>query len=157
MMMSDAELTMEKSQREDTGPILATELEVRRAEAIIEMLVRTIDILPSEPGDPVRPFAIGLFDEIRGLLKPDRTVSKLRRVTSGYVHSKRYYLACARPDAERFDLAGVAVGKVSEADRESALQSLVALQSAHAKPTTAPTQEDRASRIRGGLLPRKRE
>jgi len=156
MIMSDPELTAEKPRREDTHPILATELEVRRAKAIIELLVRAIDILPSEIGEPVRPFAIGLFDQIIALLKPGITISKLRRVTSGYVHSKRYYLACAQKGAERFDLTGVSVGKVSEADRESALQSLIALQSAHAKPA-ATAQKDRASRSRGGLLPRKRE
>ena len=46
------------------GPVAATELDVQKAEAINAMLVRPIAILPKAPGDPIRPFAIGLFENI---------------------------------------------------------------------------------------------
>ena len=148
---------MAKPRTEDEGPVFATELEVRRAEAILEMLVRPIEILPVQPGDPIRPFAIGLFDEIRALLKPELTVSKLRRATAGFVYSRRYYLACAQADAKRHDLQGNIVGEVSKQDRLAAQQSFLELQAAHASPPEKhePKHEDRNSRILGGLLPRK--
>jgi sRNA-binding protein len=148
---------MRKAWTADKGPILATELEVKRADAIRAMLIRPIDVLPAAPGDPIRPFAIGLFDEIKSLLKPDLTISKLRRATAGFVYSRRYYLACAQPDAKRHDLAGAVVGDVNEEDRLSAQHSFLSLQSAHGKPKKPPERviEDKSSRIRVGLLPRK--
>lgn len=144
---------------DEKGPVVATELEVKRAEAILAMLVCPIKVLPTQPGDPIRPFAIGLFDEIRALLKPDVTISKLRRATASFVYSKRYYLACAQPDAKRYDQNGAVAGEVSNEDRLAAQEAFQALVAAHAplppsKKRELPT-EDKNSRIRGGLLPRK--
>ncbi|WP_413711672.1 ProQ/FINO family protein [Rhizobium sp. Rhizsp82] len=149
------------------GPIEATELEVQRAEAIQDLLTRRIGILAQKPGDSIRPFAIGLFEQIKLLRKPEHSISKLRRATASYVHSKRYYVASAQPDALRHDLDGAAVGLVSEEDRLAAQRSFFALKEAHdGKPEKqVKTRKGRVDleveptkdgRIRAGLLPRKR-
>lgn len=148
---------MEKTWTASEGSVLATELEVKRARAISDMLVRPIAILPSEPGAPIRPFAIGLFHQIKSLLKPGLTTSKLRRTTASYVHSKRYYMACAQVDASRYDLSGFAVCAMSHEDRTSAERNILELEAAHAASSklVLPQAADKTSVIRGGLLPRR--
>lgn len=60
------------------GPIVASEIDIQKADAINALLVRPIGILPERPGDLIRPFAIGLFEEIRRLLKPGVGMTTLR-------------------------------------------------------------------------------
>ncbi len=71
------------------GPIAATDFDIQKTAAINALLVSPIGILPTKPGHPIRPFAIGLFDDIRRLLKPDIGATTLRRAVGAFVHSKR--------------------------------------------------------------------
>ncbi|AXV18339.1 ProQ/FINO family protein (plasmid) [Neorhizobium sp. SOG26] len=149
------------------GAIGATEADIRKAEAVNELLVRPIGVLPQRPGDPVRPFAIGLFDEIRSLLKPGVGVTVLRRAVSAFVHGKRYYMASAQPGAMRHDIDGNPVEPLSDEDRSVAQRRLISLKSAKAekaKPAPAPVPApppppalSKAELIRASLLSRRRE
>lgn len=142
-------------------PIVATELDVKKATAIGVLLVRPIDVLPSKPGEIIRPFALGLWNEIRPLLKPDTPVMALRRATSAFLHSKQYYFACAQPDSMRHDIDGNPIEPLSPADRLAARQRLIALKQIPAKipdpqeqsapPPPAPSKSEliRASLLRG--------
>jgi len=75
------------------GPIQATEHDVSKAEAINRLLVRPIPVLPARAGDPILPFAIGIFDTIRQLLKPAASPTPLGRAIGAFVHSKRYFFS----------------------------------------------------------------
>lgn len=77
----------------DGGPVLATSLEVERAQTILKLITAPVGVLPLRPDDQVRPFALGLFESLKTMRKPDVSITALRRVTSAYVHSRRYYLA----------------------------------------------------------------
>ncbi len=152
---------MEEPWTTDRGPIVATELDVRKAAAINTLLLRPIEILPAKAGDPIRPFALGLWNEIRPLLKPDVPVMSLRRATSAFLHSKRYYYACAQPDSMRHDLAGNPVEPLSAADRQAAQQRLAVLKQAQTKATVQreepppPPALSKAELIRASLLGRR--
>ncbi|CDZ40199.1 ProQ/FINO family [Neorhizobium galegae bv. officinalis] len=102
------------------GPIVAADIDIHKAEAINALLVRPIGILPGKLGDHIRPFAIGLFEEIRALLKPDVGVTTLRRTVAAFVHSRRYYFASAQPDSFRHDIDGRQLEPVSDDDRVTA-------------------------------------
>lgn len=108
---------MEKPWTVTSGVIAATERDVEKAAAINALLVSPIAVLPEKPGDPIRPFAVGIFNELRQLAKPDAALMKLRRAIAAYAHSKRYLFASAQPDAMRHDLAGMPVEPVSSKDR----------------------------------------
>ncbi|NLS07153.1 ProQ/FINO family protein [Rhizobium sp. P32RR-XVIII] len=114
------------------GPIAATDFDVRKAEAINAMLVRPAGVLPMKAGEPIRPFALGLFNELRALLKPGYGVTSLRRATAFYVYSKRYYFASAQPDSMRHDIDGRAVEPLSPADRLAAQRSFFKLKQNYA-------------------------
>lgn len=134
---------MDQTWKASRGPIAATEIDVRKAEAINTLLVRPIGILPAAPGDPIRPFAIGLFEKIRPLLKPDIAATKLRRSVGAFVHSKRYYFASAQPDSTRHDIDGKPLEPLSSADRLAAQQNFLNLQSSRsqsAEPETISVQ-----------------
>ncbi|TXI01788.1 MAG: ProQ/FINO family protein [Rhizobium sp.] len=152
---------MEEPWTTNRGPIAATELDVKKAAAINTLLLRPIDILPAKAGDPIRPFALGLWNEIRPLLKPDVPVMSLRRSTSAFLHSKRYYYACALPDSMRHDLAGNPVEPLSAEDRQAAQERLVALRQTTAKPEARqeepapPPALSKAELIRASLLGRR--
>ena len=152
---------MEEPWTTDRGPIVATELDVRKAAAINTLLLRPIEILPAKAGDPIRPFALGLWNEIRPLLKPDVPVMSLRHATSAFLHSKRYYYACAQPDSMRHDLAGNPVEPLSAADRQAAQQRLAVLKQAQTKATVQreepppPPALSKAELIRASLLGRR--
>ena len=64
-----------KSPQENSSPVLAREREVAKIEAINALLTRPIAVLPAKVGDPIRPFALGLWNEVRPLLKPEISVS----------------------------------------------------------------------------------
>ncbi|MGV1794780.1 ProQ/FINO family protein [Rhizobium sp. A37_96] len=152
---------MEEPWTTNRGPIAATELDVKKAAAINSLLLRPIDILPAKAGDTIRPFALGLWNEIRPLLKPDVPVMSLRRSTSAFLHSKRYYYACAQSDSMRHDLAGNPVEPLSAEDRLAAQERLNALRQAPAKssthrdePAPPPPAVSKAELIRASLLGR---
>ncbi|MQB46505.1 ProQ/FINO family protein [Rhizobium sp. ICMP 5592] len=109
------------------GPILAAATDIQKAETISALLIRPIGILPREPGDQIRPFAIGLFDEIRTLMKPEVTATILRRAVAAFVHSKRYYCASAQLDSMRHDIEGAPLEPLTDEDRMTAQTRFLAL------------------------------
>ncbi|MBD9653142.1 ProQ/FINO family protein [Ensifer sp. ENS09] len=111
-----------KSPRGSSSLVLAREREVAKTEAINALLIRPIAVLPSRVADPIRPFALGLWNEIRPLLKPDVSVSALRKALATYVHARSYQIAVARPGSMRHDIDGEPVEPVSDADRLDALK-----------------------------------
>lgn len=146
-----------KSSRTRSGPVLAREREVAKSEAINALLTRPIAILPAKVGDPVRPFALGLWNDIRPLLKPDVSVSALRKAMATYVHSRSYQIAMARAGSVRHDINGVPVEPVSEADRLDALRKYEGFQArdGSSKPqSTSPAQPTKTEAIRIALLRR---
>lgn len=143
------------------GPILATELDISKAKAINSLLTRPITILPAKPGDPILPFAIGLFAEIRALLKAEAGVTALRRAASAYVYAKRYYFASAQPDAFRHNLDGQPEEPVSAEDRVAAKMQFLALTQKQSdaddgtKDALAPPLS-KSDQIRAALLNRRK-
>ncbi|KAB2693689.1 ProQ/FINO family protein [Ochrobactrum sp. Kaboul] len=104
--------------------IRATERDLRRSRAIEALLTQPLDVLPSEIGDPIRPVTIGFFQQLSPLLKPEASVTVLRRAIGAYVHSKRYYLSCRQEGAMRHDCDGNPVEPVSDTDRQNAEKCL---------------------------------
>ncbi|MBB2674233.1 MULTISPECIES: ProQ/FINO family protein [Rhizobium] len=148
---------MDKPWKISRGPIAATELDVEKANAINSMLIRPVGVLPAKPGDPVLPFAVGLFNELRPLLKPEAGVTTLRRATAAYVHCRRYYFASAQPDSMRHNIDGEPVEPLSAEDRLVAQKRFLSLkQSAKAEaPEPAPVPPPVLSKneqIRAALL-----
>ncbi|NRP21566.1 hypothetical protein LPJGGPFB_04825 [Ensifer adhaerens] len=151
---------MSKSSREKSGPVAARETDVSKAQAINAILTRPIAILPAKAGDAIRPFALGLWNEIRPLLKPEISVSTLRRATGAYLHTKRYHLAVAKTGSARHDINGVPVEPVSDADRlaaEEKIESLKMRDDARKAPSEAcdvarSISPSKADAIRASLL-----
>ncbi|EJC71984.1 ProQ/FINO family [Rhizobium leguminosarum bv. trifolii WSM2012] len=153
---------MDKPWKISRGPIAAAELDVEKANAINMLLIRPVGVLPAKPGDPVLPFAVGLFNELRPLLKPDAGVTTLRRATAAYVHCRRYYFASAQSDSMRHDLDGKPVEPLSPDDRLVAQKRFLNLKrnagTAEAPEDTAPAPPPLLSKneqIRAVLLSRK--
>lgn len=150
---------MSKAWTEIKGPIKAGRTNVERAEAINALLIRPIALLPLDETDNIKPFSIGVWNDIRSLLKPGATTSQLRRATSAYTHAKRYYLACAQPDAIRHDIDGQPVEAVSAEDRLAAQVVFQKLNNSRQEPSSvAPAMPipapvvSKASLIRAALL-----
>ncbi|WP_182522802.1 ProQ/FinO family protein [Ochrobactrum sp. RH2CCR150] len=140
-------------------PPVATEKDLRRSKAIESLLVRPLDVLPTEIGDPIRPVTIGFFQQVSPLLKPDASVTTLRCAIGAYVHSKRYYLSCSQVDAMRHDLDGNPVEPISDADRLNAQECLSAFgqqtnQVLNSSIAASPASEAHSKRelIRASLL-----
>ncbi|MBB4195416.1 sRNA-binding protein [Rhizobium aethiopicum] len=153
---------MDKPWKISRGPIAATELDVEKANAINTLLVRPVGVLPTKAGDPVLPFAVGLFNELRPLLKPDAGVTTLRRATAAYVHCRRYYFASAQPDSMRHNIDGEPVEPLSEEDRLVAQKRFLSLKQSAAKaeeaepapvvvpaPVLSKNEQIRAALLRG--------
>ncbi|PDS99342.1 ProQ/FINO family protein [Rhizobium sp. S9] len=148
---------MDKPWKISRGPIAATELDVEKANAINGMLIRPVGVLPAKPGDPVLPFAVGLFNELRPLLKPEAGVTTLRRATAAFVHCRRYYFASAQPDSMRHNIDGEPVEPLSAEDRLVAQKRFLSLkQSAKVEapePAPVPTPVlSKNEQIRAALL-----
>lgn len=149
-----------KSLKGKFGLVLAREREVAKCEAINALLTRPIAVLPAKVGDPIRPFALGLWNEIRPLLKPDISVSTLRKTMSIYVHSRSYQVAVARSGSLRHDINGEPVDPVSDADRLNAQAKYESLKARDGSATqrsspSLPTPASRTEAIRAHLLRRK--
>lgn len=147
-----------KSPRTRSTPVLAREREVAKIAAINALLTRPIGILPAKVGDPVRPFALGLWNDVRPLLKPEVSVSALRKAVATYVHSRRYQMAVAKAGSVRHDINGEPVEPVSDADRMDALRKYEGFQACDgsSKPKSAsPAQPTKTDAIRSALLRRK--
>ncbi|NLR98110.1 ProQ/FINO family protein [Rhizobium sp. P38BS-XIX] len=155
---------MEESRMTNHGPIVATALDIKKADAINTLLVHHIGILPQKPGDLIRPFALGLWNEIRPLLRPDMSVMSLRRATSAFLHSKQYYFACAQSDSMRHNIDGNPTEPLSADDRQAAQKRLVVLKQTQSKPAPAPVEPkappapvvSKADLIRASLLGRRK-
>jgi ProP effector len=146
---------------ESRGAIAAGPAELKKATVINALLIHPIALLPQAEGDPVKPFAIGVWNDIRPLLRPDMSVTSLRRATSAYTHSKRYTFACAQPGAYRHDIDGNAISPVSAEDRMAAqltferLRNSLSVAPSPPLQSTATTLEaSRSSLIRAGILGR---
>lgn len=143
-------------------PIRATEKDLRRSRAIEALLTQPLGVLPSETGDPIRPVSIGFFQQLSPLLKPEASVTALRRAIGAYVHSKRYYLSCSQEGAIRHDCDGNPVELVSDADRQNTEKCLSAFgqkSTETSKPLAAPPLAEEQSKrdlIRASLLGRNR-
>jgi len=141
------------------GPIAANESDLAKAGDINALLRQPIDVLPAMIGDPIKPFAVGLWNEVRLLLKPDISVTTLRKATGAYIHSKRYFFATAQPDSMRFDLQGKPIEPVSTADRLSAQARYQRLKRSDLQldpdADIAPSLPSKVDRIRAGLLARR--
>lgn len=153
---------MAKSWADSRGPILATDIDLQKAEAINALLVHPIAVLPKEQGDHIRPFAIGLFEEIRDLMNSDVTITKLRRSVAAFVHSKRYYYASAQPDSMRHDIHGNPVETISPGDRAVAQQRFLALKGKGVEAQPEPqasshpvSSVSKTAQIRSALFGRK--
>ncbi len=120
-------------------PDLGFECRCRNAAAINLLLTRPIAILPVQAGEQIKPFAIGLFEDIRMLLRRDATVTQLRRKIAAYLHTRRYYFASAQPDAMRHDIEGNPVAPISDADRMTAQMRFLALKHKGARPRDLST------------------
>jgi len=150
---------MDKPWKISRGPIAATELDVEKANAINMLLIRPVGVLPAKSGDAIRPFAVGLFNEFRPLLKPDAGVTTLRRATAAYVHCRRYYFASAQPDSMRHGLDGEPVEPLSPEDRLVAQKRFLNLKQITGKadapeqaaPVPAPLLS-KSEQIRAALL-----
>jgi len=118
--------------------VVATQIDFEKAQAINAMMTVPAGILPSTPGDQIKPFAIGLFAEFKKRSKPEVTATSIRRAISAYVHSSRYYLASAQPDAMRHDYEGRALEPVSMEDRYLAQTRFSNLRSKHATARDMP-------------------
>jgi hypothetical protein len=152
---------MTKSGAESQGAIAAGAADIEKAKAIAALLVQPIGLLPQASGDPIKPFAIGVWNDIRMLLKPDTPVTSLRRATSAYTHSKRYLFACAQPDAYRHGIDGTPITPVSDEDRIAAQLAVTKLKNSASEPPSpppsslqAPPDTTRANKIRAGILGR---
>lgn len=138
---------------------VATEKDLRRCKAIESLLVQPLGVLPTEIGDPIRPVTIGFFRQVCPLLKPDSSVTALRRAIGAYVHSKCYYLSCSQADAMRHDPDGNPSEPVSETDRLNAEERLSTLgQQTKKVPTSSitlsaePEAHSKRNLIRASLL-----
>lgn len=143
-------------------PPVATEKDLRRSTAIEALLTQPLGVLPTEIGDPIRPVSIGFFQQLSPFLKPEASVTALRRAIGAYVHSRRYYLSCSQEGAMRHDCDGNPVEPVSESDRQNAEKCLSASgqkSTETSKPLAAsPLTEPQSKRdlIRASLLGRNR-
>ncbi|WP_234804176.1 ProQ/FINO family protein [Ensifer adhaerens] len=142
---------MFKSPPEEAGPVLAREREVAKTAAINAILIRPIAILPAKLGDPIRPFARGLWNDVRPLLKPEISVTALRKAMATYVHSRSYQIAVARTGSLRHDINGEPVESVSDADRLAAQKAYEGFKErdGSSKPESAsPAQLSKTEAIR---------
>ncbi|ULR46922.1 ProQ/FINO family protein [Rhizobium sp. K102] len=153
---------MDKPWKVSRGPIAASELDVEKANAINMLLIRPVGVLPAKAGDPILPFAVGLFNELRPLLKPDAGVTTLRRATAAYVHCRRYYFASAQPDSMRHGLDGDPVEPLSSEDRLVAQKRFLSLKQGTAKAEVPeqpapvpPPLLSKNEQIRAALLSKK--
>lgn len=154
---------MNRNSKIASKPVTATDKDLRRAMAIADLLVQPLGVLPVAVGDPIRPVAIGFFQQVSPFLSPGVSVTALRRAIGAYVHSKRYYLACSRPDAMRHDIDGEPIEPVSDSDQLNAQKCLQIFRE-QKRQTPAPAivaapvvaAENKRELIRAALLGRSR-
>src|SRR3954453_12362149 len=106
------------------GPVAAREWDVAHAAALRALLSESPAVLPKQVGDPLLPLRVGIWDALVALLRPGAEPEALARALRAYTRSMGYFMACARKDAMRHDLAGRAVEPVSEEHRTGAVKAV---------------------------------
>lgn len=110
--------------RGDTrGPIKVDRYSFTAAKAINALLTVPIAVLPKEEGDIIRPFRVGIGEDIKLLLRPDVELKELRKALRRYAYSARYLQALSQDDSMRHEINGEPIFPVSDADRAHARQS----------------------------------
>lgn len=102
------------------GPIIANLRMVELANAINQLLVEPIGILPASPEQALKPFAIGISPLIEARLKPDASRPDLKAAIRRFARHRFYLLAVAQPNAMRHDIDGNPIEPVSDNDRLAA-------------------------------------
>lgn len=105
------------------GPITADRYSLTAASAINAFLTVPIAVLPKEEGDLIRPFRVGIGEDIKLLLRPDVELKELRNALRRYAYSAQYLQAVSHADSMRHEINGEPVGPVSDEDRAHARQS----------------------------------
>lgn len=105
------------------GPIKVDRYSLTAAEAINALLTVPIAVLPNAEGDIIRPFRVGIGEDIKMLLRPDVELKELRKALRRYAYSAQYLHAVAQHDSMRHEINGEPVGPVSDEDRAHARQS----------------------------------
>lgn len=135
-----------KSPRHNSGWVLAREKDLARATAINALLTSPIAVLPMKVGDPIRPFAHGIWRDIRPFLRPENSVSSLRKAISTYVYSRSYQVALARPHSIRHDVSGAPADFVSDSERLDAQQKYASLRTSGPFDKMSPSSAARPRR-----------
>lgn len=105
------------------GPIKVDRYSLTAARAIDALLTMPIAVLPQKEGDIIRPFRVGIGEDIRMLLRPEIELKGLRKALRRYAYSAQYLQALAQDDSMRHEINGEAVEPVSEEDRVQARQA----------------------------------
>ena len=152
---------MTKPWTDTKGAVAANLGDLDKANAINRLLIRPINLLPCAVGDPIKPFAIGVWNDIRLLLQPDTAAIALRRAISAYAHSRSYFYACAQSDAFRHDVDGNAVVPITAVDRAAAQLVLSKLKrtssgdtAAVSEPSKTTPDASKSNQIRAGIFRR---
>lgn len=107
------------------GQIKVDRYSLTAAKAISALLTVPIAVLPNAEGDIIRPFRVGIGEDIKMLLRPDVDLKELRKALRRYAYSAQYLHAVAQDDSARYEINGEPVGPVSHEDRAHARQSYV--------------------------------
>jgi len=106
------------------GPIKVDRYSLTTARAISALLTVPIAVLPSKEGDIIRPFRVGIGEDIKLLLRPNAELKELRNALRRYAYSAQYLQALAQADSMRHEINGEPVLPVSDEDRAHARQSV---------------------------------
>src|SRR3954454_267798 len=112
--------------RTPSGPVTAREWDVAHAAVLRALLTQPPAVLPNQVGDPLLPLQIGIWDAFLARLRPGAEPEALARALRAYTRSTGYFMACARKDAMRHDLDGLAVEPGSEEHRTGAVKPVQA-------------------------------
>lgn len=105
------------------GPIKVDRYSLTAARAINALLTVPIAILAQKEGDIIRPFRIGIGEDIRMLLRPEIELKDLRKALRRYAYSAQYLQALAQNDSMRHEINGEPAQPVSDEDRAHARQA----------------------------------
>lgn len=105
------------------GPITVDRYSLTAARAINALLTGPIAVLPQKEGDIIRPFRVGIGEDIRMLLRPEIELKDLRKALRRYAYSAQYLQALSQDGSMRHEINGEAVQPVSEEDRVQARQA----------------------------------
>lgn len=107
------------------GPVKVDRYSLTAAKAINALLTVPIAVLPQKEGDIIRPFRVGIGEDIRMLLRPEIELKELRKALRRYAYSAQYLQALSQDGSMRHEINGEPVEPVSEEDRAHARQSFL--------------------------------